>query len=410
MSQVSTMKIIYLHQYFRTPNMSGGTRSYEMARRLVAAGHEVHMVTSWTEDTNHSRWFEENIEGIHVYWYPNSYNNKMSFSKRIKAFVKFAKAASVKVSSFKDADIIFATSTPLTIAIPAIVASKLLKLPMVFEVRDLWPEVPIALGALKKPYEKFLARKLEEFAYKNSSHIVALSPGMKEGIKSTGYPENQISVIPNSSDNELFAVEESEYLNFLKRNDWLPSGKVLIYTGTLGIVNGLKNAVDIAIELKQRESDISIVLIGDGIEYDDVNDYALKSDVLNKNFFMRKSVPKTDIPFFLKYATIASSFVIDIPELRANSANKFFDALAASRPILINYGGWQKDIIEENDCGVIAWKKTNKEIVDELEAFLNDEQKYIRACNNAKGLALDEFSRDNLAKKLENIILQVGAK
>lgn len=404
------MKIIYLHQYFKTPDMSGGTRSYEMARRLVAAGHEVHMVTSWTDHTNHSGWFEDNIEGIHVYWYPNSYNNKMSFSKRIKSFIKFAKEASFKAYSFKDADIIFATSTPLTIAIPAIIASKLLKLPMIFEVRDLWPEVPIALGALKKPYEKFLARKLEDFAYKNSSHIVALSPGMKEGIKSTGYPENQISVIPNSSDNELFAVEESEYLAFLNRNSWLPSGKVLIYTGTLGIVNGLKKAVDIAIELKRRESDISIVLIGDGIEYDDVNNYALKSDVLNKNFFMRRSVPKTDIPFFLKYATIASSFVIDVPELRANSANKFFDALAASRPILINYGGWQKDLIEDNDCGIIAWEKTNKEIVDELEAFLNDEEKYIHACNNAKILALNEFSRDNLAKKLENIILQVGAK
>ncbi len=404
------MKVIYLHQYFKTPGMSGGTRSYEMARRLVAAGHEVHMVTSWTDDTKHSGWFEDNIEGIHVYWYPASYSNKMSFSKRIKAFIKFAKEASFKASSFKDADIIFATSTPLTIAIPAIVASKFLQIPMVFEVRDLWPEVPIALGALKRPYEKFLARKLEEFAYKNSSHIVALSPGMKEGIKSTGYPENQISIIPNSSDNELFEVKESEYLNFLNRNSWLPSGKILIYTGTLGIVNGLKKAVDIAIELKRRESDISIILIGDGIEYDDVNDYALKSDVLNKNFFMRKSVPKTDIPFFLKYATIASSFVIDIPELRANSANKFFDALAASRPILINYGGWQKDIIEDNGCGVIAWEKTNKEIVDELEAFLNDEQKYINACNNAKSLALNEFSRDNLAKKLENIILQVGAK
>lgn len=404
------MKIVYLHQYFKTPSMSGGTRSYEMARRLVAAGHEVHMVTSWTEETNHLDWFEENIEGIHVYWYPNSYNNTMSFSERIKAFIRFAKAASFKAASFKDADIIFATSTPLTIAIPAVAASKTLKLPMVFEVRDLWPEVPIALGALKRRYEKYLAKKLEHFAYKNSKHIVALSPGMKEGIKSTGYPEDQITVVPNSSDNSLFEVEDSKYLEFLNRNDWLPDGKVLIYTGTLGIVNGLNKAVDIAIELDSRGSEISIVLVGDGIEYDKVHDYAAKSGVLNKNFFMRKSVPKTDIPFFLKYATIASSFVIDVPELRANSANKFFDALAASRPILINYGGWQKDIIENNNCGIIAWKKTNKQIADELEAFLSDKQRYQQACSSAKNLALNDFSRDNLAKKLEKVLIQVQAK
>lgn len=404
------MKIVYLHQYFKTPDMSGGTRSYEMARRLVAAGHEVHMITSWTEKSDHRHWFEEKIEGIHIYWYPNPYNNTMSFADRIKAFIKFAKAASFKAASFKDADIIFATSTPLTIAIPAVAASKLLKVPMVFEVRDLWPEVPIALGALNKSYEKYLAKKLEKFAYKNSKHIVALSPGMKEGIKNNGYHENQITVIPNSSDNILFEVEDSKYLEFLERNNWLPSGKILIYTGTLGIVNGLRQAVDIAIELKYRGSDISIVIIGDGIEYNKVQDYAVKSDVLNKNFFMRKSVPKTDIPFFLKYATIASSFVIDVPELRANSANKFFDALAASRPILINYGGWQEGIIKDNHCGIVAWEKTNKEIVDELEAFLSDEQRYQQACSNAKSLAINEFSRDSLAKKLENILLQISAK
>jgi len=404
------MKIIYLHQYFKTPDMSGGTRSYEMAKRLVAAGNEVHMVTSWTGDTDQSDWFEENIKGIHVYWYPNSYNNTMSFSERIKAFIKFAKAASFKAASFKDADIIFATSTPLTIAIPAIIASKTLKLPMVFEVRDLWPEVPIALGALKKPYEKYLAKNLENIAYKNSSHIVALSPGMKEGIKSTGYPEDQITVIPNSSDNSLFEVEDSKYLEFLNQNDWLPSGKVLIYTGTLGIVNGLKKSVDMAIELKRRKSDISIALIGDGIEYDEVHDYAAKSGVLNKNFFMRKSVPKNDIPYYLKYAAIASSFVIDIPELRANSANKFFDALAASKPILINYGGWQKDIVEESQCGIVAWNKTVSEIIDELESFLNDKKTYEQACTNAKQLALNEFSRDKLADKLQTVLLNACRK
>lgn len=404
------MRVIYLHQYFKTPSMSGGTRSYEMARRLVAAGHDVHMITSWTEDTSYSDWFEEYIEGIHVYWYPSLYNNTMSFSERIKAFIKFAKAASFKACSFKDADIIFATSTPLTIAIPAVAASKILKIPMVFEVRDLWPEVPIALGAIKRPYERYLAKKLEKFAYNNSSHIVALSPGMKEGIMNTGYPEDRITVIPNSSDNELFKVEESSYLDFLNRNNWLPDGKVLIYTGTLGLVNGLKKAVDIAIELKRRKSDISIVLIGDGIEYDEVYKYAVKNNVLNNNFFMRQSVPKTDIPFFLKYANIASSFVIDVPQLRANSANKFFDALAASRPILINYGGWQKEIIENNECGIVAWGKTDKEIVDQLEAFLNDEKRYLRACTNAKTLALNDFSRDLLAKKLESILIQAHEK
>lgn len=401
------MKIIYLHQYFTTPNMSGGTRSYEMAKRLAASGHEVHMITSWTHEIDCRDWFYENIDGIHVHWYPNTYNNKMSFKQRLVAFLKFAIAATKKTYSYADANVIFATSTPLTIAIPGIIASKLRKIPMVFEVRDLWPEVPIAMNILNKPYQIFLANLLEKWAYNNSKHVVALSPGMKEGIVKAGYPERNVTVIPNSSDNDLFGVNESDFATFLSNNLWLPKSKILIYTGTFGIVNDLSKAVDIAVELKKRNSNISVLLIGDGIEFEKVVKYAEDNNILNKNIFIKKQVPKHEIPFFLKYSTIASSFAIDIPAIQANSANKFFDALAASKPILINYGGWQKDIIENNQCGVVAWRKTEKEIVDELERLINNEKKYNQACANAKRLALNDFSRDKLAKQLQDVLVKV---
>jgi hypothetical protein len=152
------MRILYLHQYFNTPKMSGGTRSYEMARRLVKMGHDVHMVTSYREETNHTDWFTTIEDGITVHWLPLLYSNKMNYTQRIKAFVNFAVKSSIKAVSMK-ADIIFATSTPLTIAIPAVIASKRQKIPLVFEVRDLWPELPIAMGALKNPIARFLAKK-----------------------------------------------------------------------------------------------------------------------------------------------------------------------------------------------------------------------------------------------------------
>lgn len=399
------MKIIYIHQYFNTPNMSGGTRSYEMAKRLVAAGHEVHIITSWVKSTDSKTWFEENIDGIKVHWFPNPYNNKMSFKQRIQAFFRFAYAAMKKVSSIP-ADIVFATSTPLTIAIPGVLGARKQKIPMVFEVRDLWPEVPIAMGILKKPYQIFLAKALEKWAYKNSAHIVALSPGMKEGVVSTGYPEDRVSIIPNSSDNSLFEVSLEDFEKFKLENQWLPPGKVIIYTGTFGLVNNVSVTVNLAKELKKRNSDIKILLIGDGLEYEKVYQRAADEGVLNQHLYIRKQVPKNEIPFFLKYAVMASSFAIDLPAIQANSANKFFDALAAAKPILINYGGWQKDILEKNECGIVAWKKTVEETVNELEAFINNEELYTQACVNAKKLALNDFSRDRLALKLEHILVQ----
>ena len=123
----------------------------------------------------------------------------------IRAFLKFSFGA-MKKSLQIEADIVFATSTPLTIALSAVYASRKQKIPMVFEVRDLWPELPIAVGALKNPLLRYLAKYLERLAYKNSKAINTLSSGMKEDVLKTGFPSSRVSVIPNSCDIDMFRV------------------------------------------------------------------------------------------------------------------------------------------------------------------------------------------------------------
>ena len=222
------MKIIYLHQYFNIPQMSGGTRSYEMTRRFVAAGHEVHMITSSRERNNDaSKWVEEIIDGIHVHWLAVPYSNKMDFKARVSAFLKFAVASGAKAYRV-GGDVIFATSSPLTIALPAVYAARRLRKPMVFEVRDLWPELPIAVGALKNLFLKKTAKWLERFAYKNADHMIALSPGMAKGVIKSGYPPDKVHIIPNSCDTDLFQVPQSEGQKFLNLHQ-----KLLSYVSVL---------------------------------------------------------------------------------------------------------------------------------------------------------------------------------
>ena len=235
--------MVYLHQYFNTPAMQGGTRSYEMARRLVAAGHEVHMVTSDRERSGAP--YQTDEAGINVTWIPVAYSNTMGALSRIRAFADFAWKSS-RIAAKIDGDIVFATSTPLTIAIPGVYASKRRKIPMVFEVRDLWPEMPIAMSVLRDPVSKFLARKLERFAYRNSAHIVALSPGMKEGVVKQGYPESRVSVIPNGCDTEEFDVDPARGLAFRAQYDWLQDRPLVVYVGTIGAVNGVSYLADLA--------------------------------------------------------------------------------------------------------------------------------------------------------------------
>lgn len=398
------MKIIYLHQYFNTPEMSGGTRSYEMARRMVAAGHEVHMVTSIREQGHQQDgWLETSEEGIQVHWLPVPYSNQMSYMQRILAFFSFAKAARKKVVELKG-DVIFATSTPLTIALPAVPAARKKKIPMVFEVRDLWPEMPIAMGALNNPLLRFMAHKLEHWAYQNSAAVVALSPGMKDGVVATGYPANKIAVIPNSSDNRDFAHDPNAARKFRADREWLGDKPLLVYTGTFGKVNGVGYMVELASALLALGSDVRILLIGSGAERDSVMQAAQQAGVYQNNLYIEEPLPKKEMPALLSAATMASALFIDLPEMRPNSANKFFDALASGTPVLLNYGGWMHDLVTTHDCGLPMWQKPIREVAKLLDSRMHDQVWLDKAGLSARKLAEHSFDRDTLANQLMEVI------
>nr|WP_217908797.1 glycosyltransferase family 4 protein [Halomonas maris] len=380
--------------------MSGGTRSYEMARRMVAAGHEVHMITSYREtDSQKKGWFKTQEAGINVHWFPVPYSNLMGFSQRLKAFISFALAARKKVIE-NGGDIIFATSTPLTIAIPAVMASRKKKIPMVFEVRDLWPELPIAVGALKNPLLRFSACKLERWAYHNAEAVVALSPGMKEGVVRTDYPAERVSVIPNSSDNAEFQHDPAAASRFRSEREWLGDRPLLVYTGTFGSINGVGYLVNLANEFKKLNSDVRILLVGDGAERGKVISEAEQAGVLGFNLFVEDKLPKREIPALLSAATMASVLFIDLPEMRPNSANKFFDALASGTPVMLNYGGWMHELVKQRECGLAMWGKSVAEVAVELNELMQDVNWLAKAGGAARQLAEDCFARDKLAKQL----------
>nr|WP_274600597.1 glycosyltransferase family 4 protein [Halomonas sp. SH5A2] len=383
--------------------MSGGTRSYEMARRMVAAGHEVHMVTSYREHAKYLGWFTTEEAGIQVHWYPVQYSNHMGFMQRIKAFLAFAYAARKKTVEL-NGDIIFATSTPLTIALPAVTASRKNKVPMVFEVRDLWPEMPVAVGALKNPILRLFAQKLEHWAYHNADAVVALSPGMKDGVVRTGYPEEKVAVIPNSSDNVEFIFDPVAASRFRAEREWLADHPLLVYTGTFGQVNGVSYLVEVAKELMSIRSNVKILLVGDGVEREKIVARAKELEVLEKNIFIEEKIAKCEMPALLSAATMASVLFVDLPEMRSNSANKFFDALASGTPVLLNYGGWMHDLVKSHGCGLTMWGCTAKEVAEELEEKMNDQQWIEKAGTKSRVLAEECFDRDLLANELLSIL------
>ncbi len=401
------MKIIYLHQYFTTPDRVGGIRSYEMARRLVAKGHTVHLLTSSNETRDQPGWFTRDIEGIQVHSLPIPYSNRQSNAERIRTFFSFAFGAAQRARSLR-ADVVFATSTPLTIALPGILAARLKRVPMVFEVRDLWPEAPVAMGALNSPPAIYGAGLLKRLAYRNAAHVVALSPGMKAGVLKQGVSPQNVTVIPNASDLELFrpGLDGSEFREKLG----LADKTVLLYFGTMGEANGLSFVLDGAAELKRRgRDDIAIVLHGDGRERELLEARRVR-DNLGNVVFSSWNLHRNDLARLVAAADVCLTIYKNVPVLYTCSPNKMFDSLSAGKPVLTNMPGWLGDLIEKNEAGVFVRPDDAADFADKAEYLAAQPELRKTYGQNARALAAREFSRDLLAAKLEAVLQNVVDK
>lgn len=386
--------------------MAGSTRSYEMARRLVLMGHEVNIVTSWREDSGRENgWFVTQEDGITVHWLPLAYSNRLKYMERINAFLKFAWAAGRRAAALPS-DVVFATSTPLTIALPGVYAAKRQSVPMVFEVRDLWPDLPIAMGALRNPLLRRLAQELEKFAYRHAKSVVALSPGMRDGVAASGYPRDRITVIPNSADLDRFFPDAQLRKQFRRSHGIRENDVLVVYAGTLGRINGVSYLVDLAAALSGEEN-IRFLIVGDGQELGQIRAYAAQRGCLGLNFHMIPEVSKAEIGKVFAAADIAVSTVIPLPELEANSANKFFDGLAAGCCVAVNHGGWQADLLRNHQAGFQLPRVIDR-AADELRAWAHHPERIAAAGRNARALAERFFARDLLASELERVLVDAA--
>jgi len=399
--------LIYLHQFFATPEATVGTRSYEMARRLVRRGFRVHMIASPTGAVPKVK--HEIVEGIEVHWIGVPYRNEMSYARRIVAFVQFSVLASIKSVRLR-ADIVFATSTPLTIVIPALVCKWIKRIPMVFEVRDLWPELPIAMGALKNPMAIRAAHRLERLAYHQSAHVIGLSPGMCDGIASTGIARSRISEIPNSCDLNRFDVPPHVGKIFREERPWLEDRPLVLYAGTFGRINDVAWLAELAASMKKIDPEVRFLAIGDGYDRDTIADRAAKLDVLNKTFFIENRIAKRDIPSCFAAATVSCSLFLPVKEMENNSANKFFDALAAGKPVLINYKGWHKELVENSRIGLAVDHADPDAAACKLSELLDSPTELAETGKRSRKLGITKFSRSMLAAELGDALISTLPK
>jgi glycosyltransferase involved in cell wall biosynthesis len=404
------MKIIYLHQYFKFPDESGGTRSFDLANGFIRSGYEVEIISATSNPRHKSRkrWIKKTQNGLIIHYIFLPYSNEMNYLKRSLVFLKFLWFSTLKILSL-NGDIVIASSTPLTIGIPALIKKWFQKTPFIFEVRDVWPEVVIAIGAIRNKFLQKILYLIEKIIYKNATAIVPLSTDMKKSIISR-YPyltEKQVQVIENISEIDRFQNGYKKTTSLIEKKIGFTPSFTILYAGTFGKVNGLDYVINLAHKLIKFDSRIVFILIGDGAFKQEIKQKAQNIGVLNNNVFIFDSVPKGDLPQLYYECDMGSSFVIAIKELWSNSANKFFDTLAAGRPILINYKGWQKKIINKENVGYVLPSVIEEEHVKDFYNYIHNQKLVKTQGEKAINIAKKYYSKRIALSKYNKLIKDV---
>lgn len=391
------MNILYIHQYFKIPSEPGGTRSYWIARELIKNGHAVTMITS--SSTIDVPKVEKVIDGIKVIYLKEEYAQGMNLSKRLKAFLGFVLKSSKVAFAQPNIDLVIATSTPLTIGIPALLLKWFKGKKFLFEVRDLWPEVPIQMGAINNPLLIRATRFFEKIIYKNAEHVVALSPGMQDGVIKY-IAKEKTTMIPNMAKKDEFwpRNHNTELMSELglDKNTFK-----VIHFGALGLANGIETVID-TVELMKEDKSVQFIFLGGGSTENQLKQKCQERDLDNVVFLPKSPMKRTSE--IVNFCDVSLVSFKDLPILYTNSPNKLFDSLSAGKPIIVNSAGWTKDLVEKENCGFYVNPHVPGQLQEKIKILQANPELVNTMGQNARRQAETVYDKSILCKQFASVV------
>lgn len=405
------MRLVYIHQHFCTNEGTSGTRSYDVSRYLIEAGHQITMICGLSDQSGLKPmpWYRlfrrDNIDGIELIVCNVPYSNRLGVLARYWAFCWFAVLGTIAAVSVRRPDVVFATSTPLSVGVPGYLAATVKRVPFVFEVRDLWPESFIRSGWVKGTELSIrIMSWLETFIYDRAAKILLVSPGFEKRLIERGFPPGKLKTILLGADDSLFetVTPDPEFLA-----QYQLEGKALaIYTGAHGKANGL-DYILAAAEHSRGRPDIAYVLLGEGSEKPRLNAIAREKRLTNVVF--ADAVPKKRLPGILALCHIGLMILKDVDEPRPVTPNKIFDYMFTKLPALVNFEGPTIEMVEREGCGLFVDPKRPAELAEKVAKLAGDPD--VRRELGARGrkAAVEKYGRRNIAGQLAETFGEVLA-
>lgn len=403
------MKVLYFDPKFATPRRFAPTRAYSFARHLVERGDEVTVVAldrrymepgrSLPTGGRRRLFDRETVDGIDVVWARIPYAQRFSKWKRILSYGGYTLAAALAAARVPRPDVVYASSTPLTVGVDGLALARMRRVPFVFEIQDVWPDVPVSLGFLTNRAEIAAAEWLERKLYDGAERVVVCSESAGELLVRKGVERDKIVLIPNLADVQLFHSAEPNAAYFA---DLGLEGKfVAVYTGAMGKANGVDQLAEAARALRGLGDDrVAIVALGNGSERPWLEQQARELP----NLLVPPPVPREEIAGIIRAADATITIYAPYEILETGSPNKFFDSLAAGKPVVVNADGWLRRLAEENRAGLYARAGDGNALAEALLELERQPELAEELGRNGRALAEREFDRELLSERFRGTL------
>ncbi|MCL4721309.1 MAG: glycosyltransferase family 4 protein [Gammaproteobacteria bacterium] len=405
------MRILFLTHYFPPEVNAPASRTFEHCREWVSAGHEVHVLTCVP---NHpagriypgyrNRWLQtEEQHGIRVHRMLTIPAANAGFIGRTANYFFYLVMAVLVARSLPRADVAVSTSPQFFCGLAGFLVSRLKRVPWVLEIRDLWPESIVTVGAMQKENIAIRAlRWLESFAYRKADAIVSVTESFVPHIEACG-GAGKVTVITNGVDLEFFTPSEDTAQ--LAREFGVAGRFVAAYVGTHGLAHGL-DTVLLAADRLRDDPDIAFLLAGDGAERGNL---LRKRDAMRLgNVFIVGQQPKERMPAIWALTDVSLVLLRRRAAFESVIPSKIFEAMGMARPIILGVRGESQRIVERAGAGLCIEPENDQALADAVRALARD-RGHARALGLAGRRYVEEnYDRRRLAARFESLLERVA--
>ncbi|HUN62720.1 MAG TPA: glycosyltransferase family 4 protein [Candidatus Sulfotelmatobacter sp.] len=372
------MRFLILTQYF-PPEIGGAqTRLRSFAAELVHLGHEVEIVTAkpnypkgaFFPGYEKGLYLREELDGctVHRVWI---YPAVGSGLKRLLNYISFTILCLYGLYRAQRPDYVFVESPPLFLSIAAVVARMFWRVPFIFNVADLWPDVIVDGGFMKEGWVISVLRKLERWSYRRAAYVNAVTDSILRILRDEkSVPAEKLLYLPNGADTRRFRPRPPD--EDLKAKLGLSDKKIVLWAGTLGLAHGLDKVLAAA-KLLQDVPEVHVLFVGDGSAREEL--LSLRDEWQIRNVSFHPPVSLDEIAAYYSIAFCGLASLIDIPLFEGARPSKIFPVLASGKPLIFAGKGETAELVEAANAGIVVPPGDERLLADAILKLLHSPER-----------------------------------